>query len=175
MKKLHQGFTLIELLIVIAILGVLATVVIVAVNPLEQLAKTRDAGRISAVTQIGHNLAAYATNHDGTFPDESATWLTDMVTAGTISSVPPLVTYGDPTILQCATNPENQYCYSSDGNIPPAAVLVSTRLESKSNNNICTTPGDFAWEVYDTVNSRGGLVCSATEPVFDPAGQTFAN
>jgi prepilin-type N-terminal cleavage/methylation domain-containing protein len=173
--KLHKGFTLIELLIVIAILGVLATVVIVAVNPLEQLAKTRDAGRISAVTQLGHNLQAYSTAHDGTLPDESTTWLTDMQTAGTISSLPPVVTYGDGTITQCTTNAENQYCYSSDGGTPPLAVIAYTRLESLSNNALCTTPGDFAWEVYDTVSNRGGLVCSSTEPAFDAAGQTFAN
>jgi prepilin-type N-terminal cleavage/methylation domain-containing protein len=175
MKKLHHGFTLIELLIVIAILGVLATVVIVAVNPLEQLARTRDAGRISAVTQIGHNLQAYATGHDGTLPDESATWLTDIQTAGVISSLPPVIAYGDTTITQCTTNAENQYCYSSDGDSPPVAVIVYTRLESTSNNSLCATPGDFAWEVFDTVNGRGGLVCSATEPTFDAAGQTFAN
>jgi prepilin-type N-terminal cleavage/methylation domain-containing protein len=44
----NYGFTLIELLIVIAILGVLAVVVLVAINPIEQLARTRDGGRLTS-------------------------------------------------------------------------------------------------------------------------------
>ena len=58
-KNYLKGFTLIELLIVIAILGVLAVVVLVAINPVQQLARTRDAGRKSSVAQIGHAVAAY--------------------------------------------------------------------------------------------------------------------
>ena len=44
---LKKGFTLIELLIVIAILGVLAVVILVAINPQEQLARGRGGGRTS--------------------------------------------------------------------------------------------------------------------------------
>ena len=51
MDDSRRGFTLIELLIVMAILGVLAVVVLVAINPIQQLARTRDTGRKSGVTQ----------------------------------------------------------------------------------------------------------------------------
>ena len=54
-----KGFTLIELLIVIAILGVLAAGSLVAIDPVEQLARARDSGRKSAVTQMGRALQAY--------------------------------------------------------------------------------------------------------------------
>ena len=42
-KKLFRGFTLIELLIVIAILGILAAAVLVAVNPKKRQDQAKDA------------------------------------------------------------------------------------------------------------------------------------
>ena len=66
--RIKRGFTLIELLIVMAILGVLAVVVLLAINPAEQLARTRDTGRVSAVTQMGHAVQAYDTSHNAVYP-----------------------------------------------------------------------------------------------------------
>jgi len=43
----NKGFTLIELIVVIAIIGVLAGVLLIAINPAALLAKGRDAKRIS--------------------------------------------------------------------------------------------------------------------------------
>lgn len=46
-KKLTKGFTLIELLVVIAILSILATLVVLAINPAEAQRKSRDTTRLS--------------------------------------------------------------------------------------------------------------------------------
>lgn len=46
-NKLMKGFTLIELLVVIAILSILATLIVLAINPAEAQRKSRDATRLS--------------------------------------------------------------------------------------------------------------------------------
>jgi prepilin-type N-terminal cleavage/methylation domain-containing protein len=175
MTKLKKGFTLIELLIVIAILGVLAVVILVAINPQEQLARTRDAGRTSSVTQLGHALQAYAASHEGDYLAENATWVTALVAAGEIATVPGALTYNITGTTACTTNAESGWCYDTDGNTPPNDAITFARLESGSNNSRCAAP-TVAWVVFDTVSGRGGIVCSEGAPQYvGPPGQPFVN
>lgn len=46
-NNINKGFTLIELLVVIAILSILATLMVLAINPAEAQRKSRDATRLS--------------------------------------------------------------------------------------------------------------------------------
>lgn len=59
--KTNKGFTLIEILVVIGIIAVLATIVIIAINPARQFAQARNTQRASNVETIlnavGHNIA----------------------------------------------------------------------------------------------------------------------
>ncbi len=50
--KNSLGFTLVELLIVIALLGVIALIVIAAINPIEQANRARDTGMRSDASQL---------------------------------------------------------------------------------------------------------------------------
>lgn len=52
MRKLSSGFTLIELLIVIAVLGILAVAVLSAINPIEQINRSKDTGSRSDSEQL---------------------------------------------------------------------------------------------------------------------------
>ena len=61
-----SGFTLIEILIVVAIIGILASVALVGLNPVQK--KGRDARRISDLRQIQTSLELYFTKN-GTYPD----------------------------------------------------------------------------------------------------------
>lgn len=56
---MKKGFTLIELLIVIAILAILATTVVLVLNPAQILAQARDAQRISDLSSVKSAIALY--------------------------------------------------------------------------------------------------------------------
>lgn len=70
------GFTLMELLIVIAIIGILSTSLIVAVNPGRQLAKARDSQRQTDLIAILSGVLQYASEHSGDLPDTDGNPLT---------------------------------------------------------------------------------------------------
>jgi len=69
---MRKGFTLIELLIVIGILAILATTVVLVLNPAQLLAETRDVQRLTDLDTIRSAINLYSTSAAlPTFPD---TW-----------------------------------------------------------------------------------------------------
>ncbi|OGE79280.1 MAG: hypothetical protein A2751_04795 [Candidatus Doudnabacteria bacterium RIFCSPHIGHO2_01_FULL_46_14] len=65
MSKLNKGFTLIELLVVISVIGLLASVILVALNSVR--AKARDTKRIADLRQISTALELFYDNY-GRYP-----------------------------------------------------------------------------------------------------------
>lgn len=141
-----------------AILGVLAVVVLVAINPVQQLARTRDAGRKSGVTQLGHAIEAYYTARGGTHPAGSATWISVLTASGEIGTLPSAIAGAVSGYTACATNVQNNWCYSTAG----GNAVIYTVLESQSEISKCASGIPFF--VYSTADGRGGLVCTASEP-----------
>ncbi len=64
-----KGFTLIELLVVMGIIGILAMIVLVAVNPGRQFAQARDTQRRSDLYAITNAIYQFAAEHNGRLPD----------------------------------------------------------------------------------------------------------
>ena len=65
--KSHRGFTLIEILIVIGLIAVLATVVVVAINPARQFAQARNSQRYSNVNTILNGIGQRIADNKGLF------------------------------------------------------------------------------------------------------------
>jgi type IV pilus assembly protein PilA len=79
---MKKGFTLIELLVVIGIIGILAAVVIIAVNPARQFASARDTQRRADLYSISNAIYQYAVENNGNLPTDITVSPTLMGTAG---------------------------------------------------------------------------------------------
>jgi len=180
-KKLllaKKGFTLIELLIVIAVLGVLAAVVLVAIDPAQQLARGRDSGRKTSIGQLGRSLQAYYTsNQDYPAVVQWKTAPNILVTFGEIKLFPsnPAYAAGGAICNNTYKYPDgatvNGFCYRIATVAGTPESVIYARMESKSENSKCPT-GEVAWFVWSSADGRAGVVCSAGgEP--GPGTQNF--
>ena len=64
----RSGFTLLEILLVVAAIGILAGIVILALNPNKQLGDTRNAQRRADVNTILNGVYQYTIDNSGTLP-----------------------------------------------------------------------------------------------------------
>jgi prepilin-type N-terminal cleavage/methylation domain-containing protein len=84
-KRKQKGFTLLEILLVIAAIGILAAIVLVAINPAKQLAQARNAERRSEVNTIYKALEQYLID-TGSYPTGITTAVQDICINGNITN-----------------------------------------------------------------------------------------
>jgi len=163
------GFTLVEIVIVIAILGILMTITLAALNPLEQLAKARDIGKITTINSLSKGVLAYESRVSNA-PTPSATWITDLKSGGDIAGNIVFPSGPLSPSSACSSNNENGYCFSSSG----GNLIIYTRVESTGNlQKACGSspgPSDTGWVIWSSADSRQGLYCGTSA---DPTPQEF--
>ena len=127
-KSAQKGFTLIEILVVIGIIAVLATIVLIAINPARQFAQARNTQRVSNVNAILNAVGQYVADNKGTLPTgiPSAAPAKNIATAGAnlcssimptyISSLPsdPQATNGGISITDCSASYDTEYTIIQD-------------------------------------------------------------
>ena len=157
-----RGFTLIELLIVIAIIGVLASIILASVSSARQ--KSRDARRLTDIKQIQNALELYYDSQVSEYPlasttcdDTYANGLEELVTGGFIPTVPrdPLPNAGG--TLKC-------YFYTTNDTSPRKAYHLGAMLEDTANPALASDK--------NCDSTDNDPVC-APDTTFGPAGTPF--
>jgi len=148
-----KGFTLVELLIVIAIIGVLAVVVLVAINPAEKLRQARDSGRKSDISQIATALEAYYTGRSPSeYPSGNGCGTGGLTT---------LTTYQE--LRQLPKDPKTGWCYgyAVDASSRQTAGVYAT-LEAQSASREANGPGTVNSSYFCWLSTTGqGTVTTA--------------
>jgi prepilin-type N-terminal cleavage/methylation domain-containing protein len=158
--KNQKGFTLVELLVVIAVLGVLAAGVLVAIDPLQMLARGRDSAKKSAITELGRATIAYQTTQND-LPAGSA-WATTLQGTGDIKAIPDNPDSTDCTIAGTATaddGVQGGYCYESDPTTGEFIIYARAEADSETAKITCSSP-NIAYITYSSFAGKTGLACT---------------
>jgi prepilin-type N-terminal cleavage/methylation domain-containing protein len=118
--KPNSGFTLIELLIVVAILGLLASIVLVGLGGAR--ARARDARRISDLREIQNALELYY-SAKGAYPASGWDTMKNAILGASlgINKIP-----NDPN------SPSTIYEYAADSGSTPTHYVLSAKLEQQN-------------------------------------------
>jgi prepilin-type N-terminal cleavage/methylation domain-containing protein len=146
-SKLERGFTLIELLIVIAILGVLASLVVTTFPAAQK--RARDAQRQNDIKQYQTAVEKYANSHNGQYYNSSGT------VNPSDSSVCTTLT-GSGTL--CSKDPKNTspYTYKYNGTLTGYVIWAQLEYQTTPTFFVVCSTGQSGL----TVNEPSSTTCT---------------
>ena len=145
----NEGFTLIEVLVVIGIIAVLASVVLIAINPSRQFKLARDLQRSTNLDAILNAIHQNISEHKGIF-----------VCSGVARAVPTVFTrVKSSTVSSDPGDIANCLVPNYIASLPFDPSLVGAHFAS-------TTDYDTGYDLY--MNSDGRLVASSTGELSSP-------
>jgi type II secretion system protein G len=153
-QRSHRaGFTLIELLVVIAIVGILAGLLMAFVNPVEQLAKSRDAKRKSELVELQKALELYYQDY-GAYPGS-----TDGKIIGTSGEIAWGTGGFTPYIAKLPKDPSGgkQYFYASTGQ---SYYLFASLDRGDKDDSACTQDGSACPAALSVGANCGNQPCN---------------
>lgn len=148
MKNIFKGFTLIELLIVIAILGILTTILVVSVNPGRQFAKAHDTERETDLVGILSAILQYSSEHSGDFPDTDGNPATSNF----------------PTSATCIGS--NVGCFNLAGAGETGETIIPVYMADMPQDPKTGTAGNTGYTIF--VDANGRLTAGATGEIKNP-------
>jgi len=142
LSRREKGFTLIELLIVIAIIGILATMVVLSVGSYRE--KARDARRINDLRQITSALIMYYNDNDG-YPgtNDTESWGDD-TTPGTLVFELQGMGGDEVYLALVSSDPSSMTYFYYPGNNLRNYVIGVDELESEGNQTILGNDVDYS-------------------------------
>lgn len=172
-----KGFTLIELIVVIAVIGILATISVIGFSRYQ--ADTRDARRVSSATTIAEALEKYY-DANGEYPGCSqltgdATTVTNATLKGLDNStlIAPQASSGTTNSIACAVltlNGTDFFEYTGDGS--PACLSTGACLEFKIRYK---SESSGSGEIKEISSRRTTSVATSGTPVLTLGASDFDN
>jgi len=133
--KQYPGFTIVELLIVLVIIGILAALVVVAYNGIQERARASTAS--SALTQTAKKIALWQVDNPGTAPD-CATFISLLSNPSGSTCTGTGVTSHD-TAYQYTAGTNGAYCITAT--VGPTSYYLNTTTATKPTEGGCNGHG----------------------------------
>ena len=149
---LQTGFTLIEILVVIGIIALLATIVIIAINPARQFAQARDTQRTANLNTILNGIGQRIADNRGTFTVATGCAVLNTGVAYTIAVGPSAVGVTNPLDMSCL--------------VP---TYIPSQLPVDPVGGVWINGTDYNTQYGVTVDSFGRytVIASSTEPALN--------